>query len=83
METKDLDRLAAIKQISGYAMDSALQGVDIFSFKTYNEYAAHKIKSLPDIMLSFLQYEGGDDAIYYMQLVWMEDYHLAHKKAST
>jgi hypothetical protein len=83
MEAKDLDRLAAIKQMSNYVMDSALQDVDIFSFKTYNEYAAHKIIGLPDVMLSFLQYEGGDDAIYYMQLVWMEDYHLAHKKAST
>jgi hypothetical protein len=80
MQTKDLDRLAAIEQISNYALSSNHESIDTSKFKTYNEYVAHKINTMPDIMLAFLQYEGGADAIYYMQLVWMEDWFRYGKK---
>jgi hypothetical protein len=45
----------------------------------YNEYVADQVREISDIILAFLQYEGGDDALFYMQLLWMDDFYKSKK----
>ena len=49
-------------------------------FKTYNEYAEHQVDKFPEILMAFLQYDTGEDSMFYLQLVWMHDYFKGKKK---
>lgn len=50
------------------------------TFKTYNSYASYQVERFPEILMAFMQYEGGDDAMFYLQLIWMSDYAKSRKK---
>jgi hypothetical protein len=83
MEMKDSDRLTILDQLSKLTLTSDQENIDFAKFKSYNDYAAYQVKKLPEIMLTFLQYDGGDEAMYYMQLTWMEDYWSLRKNMSS
>ena len=51
-------------------------------FRSYNDYAADQVDQFPEILLAFMQYDGGDDAMFYLQLIWMSDFYKARKKQS-
>lgn len=49
-------------------------------FKTYNEYAEYQVNKFPEILMAFMQYDTGEDSMFYIQLVWMHDYFKGKKK---
>ena len=74
---------------SSYIDLNELESMGVFSknkssdpnkYKTYNEFAEAQVAKFPEIMLAFMQYEGGDDAMFYLQLIWMSDFYKAKKK---
>ena len=83
MEMKDTDRLAILDQLNKFNLNFGQESIDFTRFKSYNDYAAYQVKKLPEILLTFLQYDGGDEAMYYMQLTWMEEYWSLRKNMSS
>ena len=50
------------------------------NYKTYNEYVADQVETLPEIIMALFEYEGGDDVLFYIQLAWMNDFYKSRKK---
>ena len=69
----DLDKLES------YGVFDNAKPTDPSKFGSYNEYTADQVSKFPEILLAFMQYEGGDDAMYYLQLIWMDDFYKSKK----
>ena len=50
------------------------------SDKSYNDYVAGKIETLPDHLVILLPYEDSSMVFQIMQLTWMEDFWKGQKK---
>lgn len=74
--SKYLDFLALVE---GGIFDPA-QLQEAAEFDSYNEYVAHQVEQFPEIMMTFLQYDVEDSSMFYLQLIWLSDYHKAKKK---
>ena len=70
----DFTKLASYGIFDNTALEEAA------TFKTYNSYASYQVERFPEILTAFMQYEGGDDAMFYLQLIWMSDYSKSRKK---
>lgn len=70
----DFTKLANYGIFDSPSLDEAAE------FKTYNSYARSQVDKFPEILMAFMQYDGGDDAMFYLQLIWMSDFCKAKKK---
>ena len=71
-----------LEKLEAFTAFNTAKPSDPNKFKTYNDYTADQVGKFPKIVLAFMQYDGGEDAMFYLQLIWMSDFYKARKKQS-
>jgi|10_taG_2_1085330.scaffolds.fasta_scaffold00201_38 hypothetical protein len=70
----DKKREAVNSHLDFLDIDADDDYLDPKKFKTYNEFVAANIKSFPEHLIILLPYEGGENALHVLQVVWMRDF---------
>ena len=90
MSTKDYKKIRTLgsqhidlNKLEAYSTLNNDKLADLTKFNSYNEYTADQVSKFPEIFLAFMQYEGGDDAMFYLQLIWMNDFYEGKKNLVT